>query len=78
MCPNDENKLQPGICGCGKPDVDSDEDGILNCKDSCPDDATIPVRQHLRTLLMALNRMYQILPKKLQREKRKAKVWQRS
>ena len=40
LCPNDDNKLKPGICGCGKPDLDSDEDGILNCKDSCPDDPT--------------------------------------
>ncbi|HKQ47961.1 MAG TPA: hypothetical protein VJZ71_07830, partial [Phycisphaerae bacterium] len=37
-CPNDVNKQEPGICGCGKPDTgDADEDGILNCVDTCTD-----------------------------------------
>ncbi|MCA9254337.1 MAG: thrombospondin type 3 repeat-containing protein [Phycisphaerales bacterium] len=37
-CPNDPNKLQPGPCGCGNPDVDTDGDGWLDCVDNCPDD----------------------------------------
>ena len=38
LCPNDNNKLEPGVCGCGVPDVDSDGDGKLDCKDECPQD----------------------------------------
>jgi hypothetical protein len=29
----------PGICGCGKPDIDSDGDGKLDCLEACPNDA---------------------------------------
>jgi hypothetical protein len=35
-CPSDPNKFEPGICGCGKPDTDSDDDSIADCKDNCP------------------------------------------
>lgn len=35
-CPNDPNKINPGICGCGVADTDSDNDLIANCKDNCP------------------------------------------
>lgn len=35
-CPNDPNKDIPGICGCGKPDIDSDKDTVLDCNDLCP------------------------------------------
>ncbi len=38
-CPNDPNKVEPGICGCGIPDIDTDGDGSLDCKDNCPDDS---------------------------------------
>jgi hypothetical protein len=38
LCPNDPNKIQPGICGCGVPDIDSDADEIPDCTDVCPDD----------------------------------------
>ncbi len=37
-CPNDPNKIAPGICGCGVPDADSDNDGTADCLDSCPAD----------------------------------------
>ncbi len=37
-CPNDPNKVAPGICGCGVPDTDSDSDGTPNCNDGCPND----------------------------------------
>jgi len=35
-CPSDPNKIVPGICGCGVPDVDSDGDGVMDCVDNCP------------------------------------------
>ena len=38
VCPNDPNKEVAGICGCGTPDIDSDNDGIMDCMDGCPDD----------------------------------------
>ena len=37
-CPNDPNKVQPGICGCGVAETDSDNDGTPDCKDECPND----------------------------------------
>ena len=36
-CPHDPNKVQPGVCGCGVPDLDTDGDGIFDCLDNCPD-----------------------------------------
>jgi Tol biopolymer transport system component len=38
-CPNDPNKVQPGICGCGLTDNDSDSDGTPDCHDACPIDS---------------------------------------
>ncbi|MFZ9915393.1 MAG: lamin tail domain-containing protein, partial [Phycisphaerales bacterium] len=38
LCPNDPNKTQPGLCGCGVPDTDNDGDGTPNCFDGCPND----------------------------------------
>ena len=37
-CHIDPNKLEPGICGCGIADVDTDGDGTPDCNDNCPDD----------------------------------------
>jgi hypothetical protein len=37
-CPNDPNKIAPGICGCGIPDTDTDGDGTADCLDGCPTD----------------------------------------
>ena len=37
-CPNDPNKKEPGICGCGVPDTDTDVDGTPDCIDSCLSD----------------------------------------
>ena len=37
-CPSDPNKTEPGICGCGISDIDTDEDGTQDCNDECPDD----------------------------------------
>jgi len=31
--PTDPNKTEPGICGCGIPDVDQDNDSYLVCQD---------------------------------------------
>jgi hypothetical protein len=38
FCPSDPDKTEPGICGCGLPDIDSDGDGTLDCNDGCPGD----------------------------------------
>ncbi len=38
-CPDDPNKLDPGFCGCGVPDTDSDGDGTPDCIDDCPQDS---------------------------------------
>ncbi|MEK6799202.1 MAG: EGF domain-containing protein [Planctomycetota bacterium] len=35
-CPGDPGKTDPGVCGCGVPDVDSDGDGAFDCVDPCP------------------------------------------
>ncbi|UCE58726.1 MAG: PKD domain-containing protein [Phycisphaerales bacterium] len=37
-CPTDPDKTEPGICGCGVADIDTDSDGTPDCSDSCPDD----------------------------------------
>ena len=38
QCPNDPLKTEPGICGCGTPDTDSDMDNTADCVDGCPTD----------------------------------------
>ncbi|MBN2563863.1 MAG: S8 family serine peptidase [Phycisphaerae bacterium] len=38
LCPDDPDKTEPGVCGCGVPDIDSDGDGVLDCNDGCPYD----------------------------------------
>ena len=30
-CPEDAGKVEPGVCGCGTTDTDSDEDGTADC-----------------------------------------------
>ncbi|RME20293.1 MAG: hypothetical protein D6806_16665, partial [Deltaproteobacteria bacterium] len=35
-CPLDPDKTDPGVCGCGVADTDSDSDGIADCNDNCP------------------------------------------
>ena len=37
-CPDDLNKTEPGICGCGTPDIDTDNDGTFTCQNDCDDD----------------------------------------
>ena len=36
LCPADPLKTVPGVCGCGTADIDTDGDGVLDCKDNCP------------------------------------------
>ena len=38
LCPGDPDKTDPGLCGCGVSDVDTDSDGTPGCNDGCPDD----------------------------------------
>ncbi len=41
-CPDDPNKIESGICGCGVVDdpTDTDQDGTPDCRDVCPTDPT--------------------------------------
>ncbi|HRF80275.1 MAG TPA: lamin tail domain-containing protein [Flavobacteriales bacterium] len=38
-CPDDPNKIEPGVCGCGVTDIDTDGDGFADCIDNCADSA---------------------------------------
>ncbi len=35
-CVSDPDKTEPGVCGCGVPDDDSDGDTVADCVDLCP------------------------------------------
>ncbi len=36
-CPEDAEKIEPGVCGCGQDDmIDTDGDGVVDCLDACP------------------------------------------
>jgi hypothetical protein len=37
-CPEDSQKIEPGVCGCGVVDDDTDGDGTEDCIDGCPND----------------------------------------
>ena len=37
-CPDDPEKVDVGLCGCGLSDVDTDLDGVPDCTDGCPND----------------------------------------
>ena len=39
-CPNSITKTSPGVCGCATSDVDQDGDGVPDCVDEKPEDAT--------------------------------------
>ena len=36
-CPHDSEKTEPGACGCGYPDTDSDYDGTPDCNGAWPE-----------------------------------------
>lgn len=42
LCPDDPQKTSPGFCGCNHPDLDENDNGIIDCieeeNDQCPDD----------------------------------------
>jgi hypothetical protein len=38
LCPDDPDKQEVGICGCGHSDADFDQDGTVDCFDACPED----------------------------------------
>jgi hypothetical protein len=38
-CPSDSAKTEPGQCGCGMVDTDTDGDGFANCVENCDNDA---------------------------------------
>jgi hypothetical protein len=38
------NKTVPGVCGCGTTDVDTDNDGVMDCLDFCPFDPSKTVQ----------------------------------
>jgi hypothetical protein len=40
LCPTDNAKASPGVCGCGIADVDADADNVMDCIDECPSDAS--------------------------------------
>lgn len=40
LCPDDPTKTSPGVCGCGVPDNDTDQDGVFDCFDQCPADGS--------------------------------------
>ena len=43
VCDDDPNKTDPGVCGCGTADTDTDSDGFADCVDNCvavPNDQT--------------------------------------
>ncbi|UCG31669.1 MAG: hypothetical protein JSU68_08370, partial [Phycisphaerales bacterium] len=44
LCPDDPEKIEPGICGCGIPDLDLDGDGVLECdrEDVGPPEQEVP------------------------------------
>jgi hypothetical protein len=37
-CPDDDAKVDPGLCGCGVADADTDNDSTPDCLDGCDDD----------------------------------------
>lgn len=38
LCPDDPEKMVPGICGCGVVETDTDRDDTPDCLDGCPFD----------------------------------------
>lgn len=60
-CPDDPDKIAPGICGCGIPDTDTNGDNIVDCGNSrWINEKTIPkfgsVSSNQRTIILGLER----------------------
>ncbi|MGB1076381.1 MAG: hypothetical protein ACPGYK_09355, partial [Flavobacteriales bacterium] len=55
ICPDDTNKLAPGLCGCGQVDTDLDQDGLCDDQDGCTDINACNYDQPLATECLTLN-----------------------
>ena len=53
-CPEDNSKFIPGVCGCGQPDLDSNRDGILDCRVT---DTTYQLTSQLISSLQKVRRL---------------------
>jgi hypothetical protein len=42
LCPDDPTKTEPGVCGCGRAELDSNLDGAIDCGDPIPTSSPIP------------------------------------
>ena len=40
LCPSDPDKVEPGVCGCGVPDLDQTNNGLIDCVQHCLGDVT--------------------------------------
>ncbi|MBT6163279.1 MAG: hypothetical protein HOH92_06235, partial [Crocinitomicaceae bacterium] len=54
-CPDDEDKLSPGTCGCGNQDVDVDNDGLCDTQDSCTDNTACNYENPVATECLTVN-----------------------
>lgn len=43
QCPDDPDKTEPGECGCGTPDINSDGDQVADCNDECPNNSDLTI-----------------------------------
>lgn len=50
-CPNDANKIEPGVCGCGTVEIDEDGDGVPSCIDRCDTDPRL-IDEACRTVIV--------------------------
>ena len=42
VCVGDSMKSSPGVCGCGVPDIDANQNGIMDCKEPAPIQVAAP------------------------------------
>ncbi len=61
-CPHDPNKTDdPGICGCGTEDIDSDNNGIMDCEEVSDDDDTCFIISSENRTSLLYNKMVSII-----------------
>ncbi|MCB0353909.1 MAG: DUF11 domain-containing protein, partial [Bdellovibrionales bacterium] len=65
-CPADPLKLAPGVCGCGVPDVDANQNGILDCN------STLELNSFLQALQKDIKKLKSGGAKKKLRQRKKA------